>query len=82
MHWIFRAPAVPSVAQSLTARQRKRIGRECNSMYRNGRSNPPFRGQAAEGDVDVVWGFNDLSHFNKAFRARFDMTPREWRNST
>jgi AraC family transcriptional activator of tynA and feaB len=25
-------------------------------------------------------GFNDLSHFNKAFRARFDMTPREWRN--
>lgn len=27
-------------------------------------------------------GFNDLSHFNKAFRARFDMTPREWRNET
>ena len=25
-------------------------------------------------------GFNDLSHFNKVFRARFDQTPREWRN--
>jgi AraC family transcriptional activator of tynA and feaB len=25
-------------------------------------------------------GFNDLSHFSKAFRARFRMTPREWRN--
>ena len=25
------------------------------------------------------WGFNDLSYFNKAFRAQFDMTPREWR---
>jgi AraC-like DNA-binding protein len=26
-------------------------------------------------------GFNDLSHFNKAFRARFDMTPGAWRSS-
>jgi len=25
------------------------------------------------------WGFNDLSYFNRAFRAQFDMTPREWR---
>ena len=31
-------------------------------------------------DVAYNWGFNDLSHFNKAFRARFDMTPREWRH--
>jgi AraC-like DNA-binding protein len=26
------------------------------------------------------WGFNDLSHFNRAFRARFAMTPRDWQN--
>lgn len=25
-------------------------------------------------------GFNDLSHFNKSFRAKFDQTPRELRN--
>ena len=25
------------------------------------------------------WGFNDLSYFNRAFRARFGMPPREWR---
>jgi AraC family transcriptional activator of tynA and feaB len=25
------------------------------------------------------WGFNDLSHFNKAFRARFDRSLRERR---
>ena len=25
------------------------------------------------------WGFNDLSYFNRAFRAEFDMTPGEWR---
>jgi AraC-like DNA-binding protein len=32
-------------------------------------------------DIAYRWGFNDLSHFNKAFRARFDQTPREWRSS-
>jgi AraC-like DNA-binding protein len=32
-------------------------------------------------DVAYRWGFSDLSYFNKMFRARFDMTPREWRNA-
>ena len=31
-------------------------------------------------EIAYRWGFNDLSHFNKAFRARFDMSPRQWRN--
>lgn len=31
-------------------------------------------------EIAYRWGFNDLSHFNKAFRARFDQTPGEWRN--
>ncbi len=30
-------------------------------------------------EVAYRWGFNDLSHFNKAFRAQFGMTPGEWR---
>ena len=30
-------------------------------------------------EIAYRWGFNDLSHFNKAFRAHFDMTPGEWR---
>jgi AraC family transcriptional activator of tynA and feaB len=30
-------------------------------------------------EIAYRWGFNDLSYFNKAFRARFDMTPGEWR---
>lgn len=25
------------------------------------------------------WGFNDLSYFNRSFRARFGMPPRQWR---
>lgn len=31
-------------------------------------------------EIAYRWGFNDLSHFNKAFRARFAATPRQWRN--
>jgi AraC family transcriptional regulator, positive regulator of tynA and feaB len=32
-------------------------------------------------EIAYAWGFNDLSHFNRAFRQRFDMTPGEWRES-
>jgi AraC family transcriptional activator of tynA and feaB len=31
-------------------------------------------------EIAYRWGFNDLSHFNKSFRARFNQTPTEWRN--
>jgi AraC-like DNA-binding protein len=31
-------------------------------------------------EIAYRWGFNDLSHFNKSFRARFDRTPTQWRN--
>jgi AraC-like DNA-binding protein len=31
-------------------------------------------------EIAYRWGFNDLSYFNKAFRARFNTTPRAWRN--
>jgi AraC-like DNA-binding protein len=30
-------------------------------------------------DIAYGWGFNDLSYFNKAFRVRFNETPRETR---
>ena len=33
-------------------------------------------------EIAYRWGFNDLSYFNKAFRARFDMTPGEWRQGS
>ena len=31
-------------------------------------------------EIAYSCGFNDLSHFNKAFRARFNMTPSQWRH--
>jgi len=33
-------------------------------------------------EIAYRWGFNDLSHFNKAFRARFDCSPRECRDNS
>jgi AraC-like DNA-binding protein len=33
-------------------------------------------------EIAYRWGFNDLSYFNKSFRAQFDMTPREWRQGS
>lgn len=30
-------------------------------------------------EIAYIHGFNDLSHFNKSFRARFGMTPKEFR---
>jgi len=33
-------------------------------------------------EIAYSCGFNDLSHFNKAFRARFKMSPGEWRFET
>jgi AraC-like DNA-binding protein len=31
-------------------------------------------------EIAYRWGFNDLSYFNRTFRAHFDMTPSDWRN--
>ena len=30
-------------------------------------------------DIALRWGFNDMSHFSRAFRERFAMSPRDWR---
>jgi len=30
-------------------------------------------------DIALRWGFNDMSHFSRAFKKRFGVTPREWR---
>jgi AraC-like DNA-binding protein len=38
-------------------------------------------GQRTISVIAYRWGFNDLSHFNRAFRAHFDMTPGEWRHA-
>lgn len=32
-------------------------------------------------DIAFRWGFNDLSHFSRAFRELYGLSPREWRES-
>ncbi|HLL28184.1 MAG TPA: helix-turn-helix domain-containing protein [Xanthobacteraceae bacterium] len=39
----------------------------------------PRQGRSSISEIAYRWGFNDLSHFNKAFRARFGMTPSDMR---
>jgi AraC-like DNA-binding protein len=33
------------------------------------------------GEIALSWGFNDLSHFGRVFRAHFGLSPRDWRQS-
>src|SRR5262249_24383264 len=30
-------------------------------------------------DIAFAWGFSDVSHFGRAFKAAFGLAPREWR---
>ena len=39
----------------------------------------PCQAASSVSEIAYRWGFRDLSHFNKSFRAKFGMTPREWR---
>jgi AraC-like DNA-binding protein len=48
----------------------------CSTALRDGNQH---RSNISE--IAYRWGFNDLSHFNKSFRAHFGMTPGEWRNT-
>jgi AraC-like DNA-binding protein len=32
-------------------------------------------------DIAFRWGFSDLSHFSRAFKARFGMSPRDCRGA-
>jgi AraC-like DNA-binding protein len=40
----------------------------------------PSRQTRTISEIAYSCGFNDLSHFSKTFRARFDMSPGEWRH--
>jgi AraC-like DNA-binding protein len=57
------------------ARPHRRSPRRCRAALRDGNQRT-----LSISEIAYRWRFNDLPHFNKAFRARFDTTPREWRN--
>ena len=39
----------------------------------------PLRAGQRITEIALRWGFNDLPHFSRAFRAEFGLGPREWR---
>lgn len=39
----------------------------------------PHQRNLSIGDIALKWGFNSFSHFSRAFKRRYGMTPREWR---
>lgn len=41
----------------------------------------PARAGMRIGDIAMRWGFNDLSHFSRAFRDRFGQSPRDCRRT-
>jgi len=67
----------------------KHLGTSCGQWILNRRLEAcrdtladPRQQACAISDVAYRWGFNDLSHFNKAFRRRYAMTPRQWRRES
>lgn len=41
----------------------------------------PRRAHKSISEVAYSWGFNDAAHFSRAFRERFGVPPREWRQA-
>ena len=41
-------------------------------------ADPAQRGRSIS-DIAFSWGFNEMSHFSRAFRQRYDLSPREFR---
>jgi AraC family transcriptional activator of tynA and feaB len=39
----------------------------------------PSSAERSVTDIAMAWGFNDLSHFGRCFRAAYGLTPSEWR---
>jgi AraC-like DNA-binding protein len=39
----------------------------------------PRRAKVSVAEIAFKWGFNDAAHFSRAFRDRFNCSPREWR---
>jgi AraC-like DNA-binding protein len=39
----------------------------------------PRRTNISVAEIAFSWGFNDAAHFSRAFRERFNCSPREWR---
>jgi AraC-like DNA-binding protein len=69
LHRLFKTePLSPS--QYLWSRRLEACGRELLDSR---------RAKVSVAEIAFSWGFNDAAHFSRAFRERFNCSPREWR---
>lgn len=40
----------------------------------------PAQAHRSVGEIALAWGFNDVSHFSRAFKKRFGVAPKAWRS--
>lgn len=71
LHRLFQA-AGDSVGRHIRARRLER----CRDDLAD-----PLRAGESVTEIALRWGFNDMPHFSRAFRARFGASPRAWRHA-
>jgi AraC-like DNA-binding protein len=67
------------LADEETSFQRYLLGQRLEQCHRALAS--PTLAHRQVGEIAFAWGFNDLSHFGRAFREYYGMSPRAWRQS-
>jgi AraC-like DNA-binding protein len=72
LHRLFKGEPV-TAAQYLWNRRLEACSRELVD---------PRCARASVAEIAFSWGFNDAAHFSRAFRERFECSPREWRRGT
>lgn len=70
LNMLFEA-AETTPARWIWARRLKRCAEDITDPRHAGRT---------IGDIAFSWGFNDLTHFSRAFKARFGMSPKDYRH--
>ena len=58
----------------------KSVWKQRLAMCRRDLSAPALRSRSI-GEIAYAWGFSNVSHFSRAFKAEFGIGPREFRRS-
>ncbi len=69
LHLLFKQAGM-SVSRYI---QQKRLEACCRAFAN------PSMGNTSTGDIAMAWGFGDISHFHRCFKAQYQMTPKQFR---
>ncbi|MGV1989181.1 helix-turn-helix domain-containing protein, partial [Agrobacterium sp. 22-221-1] len=65
---------------ALAENMRGKVGTWVNSQWKYHAT--PGQFSVAINNIAINWGFNDISHFNRSFKAAFSLTPTQWRRAS